>query len=200
MSDHLKLYLFGDQTFHLHPHFEMLLRSRDNLILDNLLVKAYNVIRTEIHKLPPQVRDALPRFTCLEDLVLWRQDGRRCVPLDMAATCLYQLGAFIIQANPGDFAADKARVLGLCTGALAAAVVSCSRSTLDLIPLAIDAIVVAFQIGLLVRDCAGRVIGLDENDQSWSIIVPGSTAVEVINQFCAQTVICLSLSCCGHSS
>jgi hypothetical protein len=191
MPDHLKLYLFGDQTFHVHPHFKSLLQSRDNPVLDDLLVKAYNVIRTELHKMPLQFKYDLPRFTCLEDLVLWRQDGKRCVPLDMAITCLYQLGAFISQADPDDFAADKVRLVGLCTGALAAAAVSCSRSILDLVPLAIHSIVVAFRVGLLVTDCARRLTLPLENDQSWSIIVPRSTAAEAVDHFCSQTVSCL---------
>lgn len=191
MPDHLKLYLFGDQTFHVHPHFKSLLQSRDNPVLDDLLVKAYNVIRTELHKMPLHFKHDLPRFTCLEDLVLWRQDGKRCVPLDMAITCLYQLGAFISQADPGDFAADKVRLVGLCTGALAAAAVSCSRSIVDLVPLAVDSIVVAFRVGLLVTDCARRLTLPRENDQSWSIIVPRSTAAEAVDQFCSQTVSCL---------
>ena len=90
-----KLYLFGDQTYDVRQHLKDLLRYRTNPILEEFLVKAYDAIRMEIFTLPPQVRDGLPRFTCLDDLVLWKQDGKRCVPLDMAVTCIYQLGVFI---------------------------------------------------------------------------------------------------------
>ncbi len=95
MANQLKLYLFGDQTYDTQPHLKSLLLHRDNPILEDFLVKAYDAIRTEIYKLPHQVRDDLPRFTCLDDLVLWNQSGRRCIPLEMAVTCMYQLGAFI---------------------------------------------------------------------------------------------------------
>lgn len=95
MADHLTLYLFGDQTYDLQPHLKNLLRSRGNPVLEDFLTKAYDAVRAELYKLPQEVRDDLPRFTCLDDLVLWNQSGKRCIPLDMAVTCLYQLGVFI---------------------------------------------------------------------------------------------------------
>lgn len=95
MADHLKLYLFGDQTHDIQPHLQELLRNRDNFILEEFLVRAYDAIRAEIYKLPFRVREDLPRFTCLDDLVFWNSNGRRCIPLDMAVTCIYQLGYFI---------------------------------------------------------------------------------------------------------
>ena len=95
MADHLKLYLFGDQTHDVQPHMKTLLQNRNNPILEDLLVKSYDALRLEIYKLPSYIRDDLPRFTSLDDLVLWERKGPRCVPLDMALTCLYQLGTFI---------------------------------------------------------------------------------------------------------
>lgn len=190
MSDHLKLFLFGDQTFRLQTHFKVLLQNRDNAVLDDFLTKAYRKIRSALYTLPTEERKDLPRLTCLEDLVLWEPDGKgqRCVPLDMALTCLYQMGEFIRQADPGDFAADRVCVAGLCTGALSAAAVSCSRSILDLVPLGLDAITAAFRIGLLVADCARRLTSADESEQSWCIFVPSLTEARVVEQFCAETV------------
>jgi hypothetical protein len=59
------------------------------------LAKSYEAIRNEIYNLPIEVRTKLPRFTCLDDLLLWKQDGQRVIALDMALTCLYQLSVFI---------------------------------------------------------------------------------------------------------
>ena len=95
MDAHLKLYLFGDQTFDIKPDQPQLLRAKDNPVAQDFLVKAYDAIRAEIDTLPRQVRDDLPRFTCAEDLILWDRQGTTCVPLDMAVTCMYQLGTFI---------------------------------------------------------------------------------------------------------
>lgn len=95
MADQLKLYLFGDQTYDVQPYLKDLMRYRHNPVLEDFLVKAYNAIRTEIYKLPHKIRDDLPRFTCLDDLVLRKPGGIRCIPLDVAVTCMYQLGVFI---------------------------------------------------------------------------------------------------------
>ena len=95
MAGHLNLYLFGDQTYDIQPSLKDLLRYRHNPVLEDFFVKAYNAIRTEIYSLPYEVRNDLPRFTCLEDIILRKRGGKRCVPLDMAVTCMYQLGAFI---------------------------------------------------------------------------------------------------------
>ena len=95
MADQLDLYLFGDQTFDTQPSLKELIRYRHNPVLEDFLVTAYDSIRTEIYELPREMRDDLPRFTCLDDLILWKQDGKRCIALDMATTCLYQLGMFI---------------------------------------------------------------------------------------------------------
>ena len=95
MSDHMELYLFGDQTYNIQPRFKDLLQSRHNPVLEDFLVKAYDSIRKDIYNLPDAIREELPRFTCVEDLILRNQGGKQCIPLDMAVTCMYQLGVFI---------------------------------------------------------------------------------------------------------
>lgn len=98
MTDHLNLFLFGDQTFDIRPHFSGLLEARDNLFLHAFLRAAYNALRKEIFTLSPEVRKDLPRFTCLEDLASWKDggSGQQCIALDMAMTTLWQLGRYIL--------------------------------------------------------------------------------------------------------
>lgn len=95
MADHLELFLFGDQTYNPQPYLREMMRNRHNPALENFLSKSYDAIREELYSLPHEVRADMPRFTCLDDLILWKQDGQQCIPLDMALTCMYQLGAFI---------------------------------------------------------------------------------------------------------
>ena len=97
MANNLKLYLFGDQTYDVQPRLEELLQHRENPILDSFFEKTYNAVRVEISKLSQDIKEDLPRFTSIEDLVLWSRSSNRYVPLDMAVTCMYQLGAFIMQ-------------------------------------------------------------------------------------------------------
>lgn len=96
------------------------------------------------------------------------------------------------QANSQRACADNTRVLGLCTGALAAAAISCSRDTLELIPLAVDAVVVAFRTGKRVTDVATGIEPLDASDSSWSTIIAGATASESISSICKDMVRLLS--------
>ena len=95
MGNDLNLYLFGDQTYNIEHNLVDLLLSRDNPILETFLEKAYDTIRAEIYNLPPDMRESVPRFTCLDDLVLWKNNEKRCIPLDMAVTSMYQLAVFI---------------------------------------------------------------------------------------------------------
>lgn len=95
MGEQQRLYLFGDQTYDVQPHLQGLLRHRDNPVMESFLVRAYDALRRELYALPAEVREDLPRFTCVEDLLLWKSNGRRFIALDMAVSCLYQLGTFI---------------------------------------------------------------------------------------------------------
>ncbi|KAL9069423.1 MAG: hypothetical protein Q9157_006161 [Trypethelium eluteriae] len=168
MAGHLKFYIFGDQTYDVQPHLKDLLSNRDDPVLENFLVKAYDAVRTEIYKLPPKARDDVPRFTCLEDLVLWKGRAKRYAWYNSA---------------------DQYRVFGLCTGALAAAAISCSRSTVELVPMAVIAVTIAFRIGTHVADVAKRIAPSRDSDQSWSVIVPGSTSHKTVDHFCEQTML-----------
>ncbi|CAK1367940.1 unnamed protein product [Cercospora beticola] len=195
MSGSQKLYLFGDQTYEVQPHLKDLLRYRTNPVLDDFLVKAYDVIRNHIYELPIQVRDDLPRFTCVDDLLLMKPASTRCIPLDMAITCLYQLGVFISQTDLEYPRSDNARVLGLCTGTLAAAAVSCSRSTLDLIPLAVAAVSAAFKTGMHVTDLAHRVQPSPDatTGLTWSMLAAASeSTTEALSKFCQETKLPLT--------
>jgi hypothetical protein len=92
------LFLFGDQTFDVEPFLPGILdASNGNTVLRDFLEKAYQALRTQIFELPKQVCETLPRFTGVEDVLLHRRSvgAPRCVPLDMALTCLYQLASFI---------------------------------------------------------------------------------------------------------
>ncbi|RDW64444.1 Male sterility, NAD-binding [Aspergillus mulundensis] len=189
MTNELKVYLFGDETFPLQPGLRTLLHHRSNIVLDDFLVRAYDAIRVLLYELPPAVRENLPNFTCLEDLLLWSPGVARCVPLEMAMRCLYQVGLFMVESDIEDFSSASCRVLGHCTGALVAAAVRCSRSPLDLVQRGLETIVVAFRTGLLVADMAQRMMSIRASDQSqsWSIIVSGLAAVEAVDQFCKRS-------------
>lgn len=97
----VKLYLFGDQTYDVGPYLKSLLLEshHGNVLMTDFFHRCYNVLRAEIYRLPFQERESLPRFTSIEDIILWRttspDEARHCVPLDMSLTCMYHIAAFI---------------------------------------------------------------------------------------------------------
>lgn len=91
-----KLYLFGDQTYDVQQHMGKLLQLRNNALVNGFLEMGYGAIREEIYRLPTQTRNQLPRFTNIEDLLLWKNtESGRFIAIEMAVACLYQLGTFI---------------------------------------------------------------------------------------------------------
>lgn len=97
------------------------------------------------------------------------------------------------QEEAPSFCAQDSRVVGLCTGAFAAAAVSCSSSIPDLVPNAVDAVITAFRTGMLVTDVAERLDQSHGLDQSWAILVPGSGSSAAVHEFCEQVVSDLQL-------
>ncbi|KAI1142789.1 polyketide synthase [Hypoxylon sp. FL0543] len=193
MGQQETLYLFGDQTFDVEPHLHKLLdASNSNVILGDFLEKAYNALRVQIFQLPKHVREKLPRFTTIEDVLLWKQPkgGIRCVPLDMAVTCMYQLGSFIISQTGKEYPKpDDTCILGLCTGALAAVAVSCSKSLAELVPRAVEIVVVAFNVGVCVSNMKMRLISPEEMSRTWSMMVAGSSATQAVRKFCEESTL-----------
>ncbi|RFU77122.1 conidial yellow pigment biosynthesis polyketide synthase [Trichoderma arundinaceum] len=79
-------------------------------------------------------------------------------------------------------------VIGIFTGVLAAAAISCSHSVMDLVPLAVDAVVVAFHTGVRVAELPKRIAPFGETDQGWSISIPDIAAVEAVELFQSATL------------
>lgn len=67
-------------------------------------------------------------------------------------------------------------LLGLCTGALAAAAISSSKTLSELLPVAVQTVLVSFRLGLCVVDLRNRLELSPDNSASWSMVVPGLTA------------------------
>lgn len=89
---------------------------------------------------------------------------------------------------------ENTHLLGLCTGAIPAAAVSCARSVHELLPLAVTAVVVAFRTGLCAADAGRRVAGhetlkpVTPSSQSWSLVAAGPGASNAVQDFCISSV------------
>ena len=72
-------------------------------------------------------------------------------------------------------------VVGLSTGLLAAAAVALSPTIPALMPLAVEAVLIAFRLGLHVQRTASNieVSPVHDDDSSWAYVVLGKTDSEV---------------------
>ena len=90
---------------------------------------------------------------------------------------------------------DETYVLGLCTGSLAAAAISSCGSLSELLPAAVQTVLVAFRLGLCVVDVRDRLEQPSPGEpQSWSIVFPGlepDRATTLLDAFCKAKVCCL---------
>ncbi|GIC88991.1 type I polyketide synthase [Aspergillus udagawae] len=144
MAQHHRIYLFGDQTYDVDAPLWELLHHADP-ILTSFFERVLQVLRLELGQLPSELRDEFPRFSSIADLISRRRDTRLHPSLEMALVLIYQLGSFI----------------------------RCSRSLVELLPIAVQTVLVAFRTGL----CAGRIGNCIEptatGSREWSIVVPG---------------------------
>ncbi|RCI12041.1 hypothetical protein L249_0133, partial [Ophiocordyceps polyrhachis-furcata BCC 54312] len=184
----MNLYLFGDQTLDIQAQLKTLLRERNNPLLEVFLADAYEALRYETYNLPWEVRQRLPRLSSVEDLASWNDGPQRSIALDMSMTCIFHLATFISQVPGGSVSGDETCLFGICTGALAAAAVSCSADLPELIRLGVAAVRAAFRLGKQVADVGQRVAPCDNNspDMTWSIAVSGPSSEAAVREFCEQ--------------
>ena len=87
-------------------------------------------------------------------------------------------------------------ILGACTGSIAASAIASATSLTTLLPLAVEAVRIAFRTGLYVGDVAERLEGPHYACKSWSTIIATSdkgAAENTIEQFNQAHVRQLSL-------
>jgi len=70
--------------------------------------------------------------------------------------------------NPSD-----TRIVGLCTGMLAGIVIASSTTVADFMPLAIEAIRLAYRTGVQVSHVSQRLVKGNSAGKSWSSVVAG---------------------------
>lgn len=86
-------------------------------------------------------------------------------------------------------------MLGMCTGQLAASAVACASSVGQLVPLAVEAVVIAFRTGLHITKTRELLETETDRNKSWSYIVPklqADIAASRIAQFSQSAVSSLT--------
>lgn len=87
--------------------------------------------------------------------------------------------------------ASDSYIVGLCTGLLASAAISSSRTMGELIPAAVETVTVALRVGLFVQKTRDLIDCNQGKTQSWSMVISGSDEKEtdaLLNEFSRQKV------------
>ncbi|ESZ99281.1 PksA [Sclerotinia borealis F-4128] len=174
MDRHIEFYIFGDQSEKIDEGLCTLICSERDAILDSFLTKSYEAIRSEIQESKLEVPF---KFASLLDLLALRKDGLKSVPLDHALTFVYQIGLFIRTCHKlGHYPqAPSSYLAGICTGTLAAAAVSYSQSLFELVPVAIQVLIISFRAGVLAVEVKTHVSLDDNTGASWAVLYPELT-------------------------
>ncbi|KAK4176239.1 hypothetical protein QBC36DRAFT_352777 [Triangularia setosa] len=166
--------LFGDQTGEILPSIQLLSRSAaSNQTLAAFLRRSTDRIRGAISQAPAHHRHSLPSFTSLLELATIASNQQQKSPAIYGALmCVAQLGHAIIhlENNPRllDAYENRLVIVGLCTGLLPAAAVSCAGNLTEVLSLAEVTVHLAFQVGLAAFE---RSHIIDSSFGSWATLV-----------------------------
>ncbi|KAH0538586.1 Type I Iterative PKS [Glutinoglossum americanum] len=195
----MHIFLFGDQTADQSSFLQKVFACKDHVLLVSFLDRVNVALREEVAQLPRITRQRIPDFSTVQELALRHQERGEASPaVESTILCIAQLAHFIgyFEERPAEaFSASNTRILGLCTGLLAAAAVASARSLTDLIPLAVEAVRIAFRTGIQVSTTSEALGRTNRIRESWSYIVTNITEVaaqNAIDEFHRQNSVSLS--------
>ncbi|KAE8384533.1 hypothetical protein BDV23DRAFT_176984 [Aspergillus alliaceus] len=167
--------VFGDQTTDFRAGLRQLLGVENNGLLTSFLEWVYFKLRQEIGHLSFTEQQLFPRFTSIIDLLARYEETDGHPVLESILVCIYHIAAFIqYHTDSGREypSPSNAHVVGLCTGLLAAAAVCASRSLGDLIPAAVEVVLVAMRIGLRTLRAGQLIEPSAKMSGQWSVLLP----------------------------
>ncbi|RMZ70535.1 polyketide synthase [Pyrenophora seminiperda CCB06] len=163
---------------------------KNNSTLTTFLDRISVVIREEAQKLPKTQRDQIPNFLTTWDLIeAYYAKGIKVAQLESCMVTIAQLAHYIgyYAENPSEMPiASNTRIVGLCTGLLAGSVVASARSLSELLPLATEAVRIAFRTGTCVGAAKEALEQASTSQETWSTIVTSiseSSAKDAIDAF-----------------
>ncbi|CAI7666993.1 unnamed protein product [Penicillium palitans] len=189
------VYLFGDQTADFDSGLRRLLHAKNDSLLAAFFQKSYYALRKEITSLPPSERQQFPRFTSIVDLLARFKESGPNPALESALTTIYQLGCFIHYYGDLGHAypsGDESCIIGLCTGQLASAAVSSSKTIGELIPAGIETVVLALRLGMCVLRVQELIEPSKSTTSSWSVLISGirePEAQDLIQQYARKNAL-----------
>ncbi|ORY06003.1 hypothetical protein BCR34DRAFT_604322, partial [Clohesyomyces aquaticus] len=173
----MNILIFGDQTADQYPVLRKASIRRNNALLSTFLEQVSVALRQEVQQLPRTQREQIPDFLRFSDLVeAYYAKGLKIPQLESCMVTVAQLAHYIgyYGENPTELPnPTNGRLLGLCTGLLAASVVASSKTLGEFLPLSIEAIRIAFRTGSCVGNAKEALEQRAGAKESWSTIVAG---------------------------
>ncbi|KAI1621793.1 polyketide synthase [Exophiala viscosa] len=169
-----EVYVFGDQTADCRAFFTKVFTRKDDVLLQSFLERAGDALRVE-NKYRSHPSKAVPNFSTVQELVdrYYRGEAKDAA-VESALVCISQFTHFIgtfEERTPSYIPHNAdARLVGLCTGLIAATAIASADSLTALVPLAVEAVRIAFRAGAHVGRVAEQIEG-DSKSLSWSTIV-----------------------------
>ncbi|KIW53821.1 hypothetical protein PV05_06233 [Exophiala xenobiotica] len=169
-----EVYVFGDQTADCRAFFAKVFTRKDDVILQAFLERAGDALRIE-NRNRSHPSKAVPNFSTVQELVdrYYRGEAKDAA-VESALVCISQFTHFIgafEERTPSYIPHNAdARLVGLCTGLIAASAVASADSLTALLPLAVESVRIAFRAGAHVGRVAEQIEG-DSKSGSWSTIV-----------------------------
>ncbi|KAJ9668079.1 hypothetical protein H2201_001885 [Coniosporium apollinis] len=168
-----KIYLFGDQTHSFDAGLRRLYQQKENGPLTAFFEKVHFALRREIGQLPVAERQWFPAFTSVVDLLARHRESGNNPALEGALTCIHHLACFISYFGEGSriypVPVDSIAA-GACIGLLAAAAISSAQTVIDLLPPAVEAVLVAFHTGLRTMETRDY-IERSPSTANWCMVV-----------------------------
>ncbi|KAL8729534.1 MAG: hypothetical protein Q9181_004967 [Wetmoreana brouardii] len=198
MSSDMKILLFGDQAVDYHNNLRKKLHQKNSPILSSFFEKTNAALREEVALQSGLVQDTIPSFSNLLDLVDWLDEAKAINPAIESAVCttcqIACLISYLCQTS-SHLNPSNTRIIGSCTGLLAAVAASSSRSLSDLPVIGVALVRIAFRAGLLVANIRDRLQQGSTNQDTWSVAVMGldeGPMSGLLREFNAREVISAS--------
>ncbi|RAL64636.1 hypothetical protein DID88_001669 [Monilinia fructigena] len=176
--------VFGDQSLDTHTFLtDFCQHGRPSILSRSFLEQAGSALREEIDRLPSLQRNRIPEFTTILELnKLYHAKNIRNPAVDSALLCIAQLSQYIDcyeKEYEDSTGPSETCLVGLCTGLFAAAAIASSPSMSQLIPIAIQVILMAFRAGSHVAALAERLNNCSKLPESWTCIIAAAQESEV---------------------
>ncbi|EFX02617.1 polyketide synthase [Grosmannia clavigera kw1407] len=192
MANRLAFLLFGDQSLDTYAFLSGLCRQDNTGILAQaFLNQATEALRKEVEGLHRIERAKLPVFKTIQQLnEKYHSQDIKHPGLDGALLCITQLAHYIDHGEKhyeDIIRHDQTFLAGLCSGLFAAVAIASTPSLSSLVPVGVQAVLMAFRTGSHVAKLADRLSPATGRSESWTYIFPSQKEEEtrkVLSEFC----------------